>query len=638
MLAGYERRTRCRAIADADERARCARCSRGAPPPAVRGADGLRRSPRPSSTRPSPSCARRSATPRTATTTFGYGPRFLHSTGQFHKGGPRTGRFLQLLARRARRRRDPGRALHVHHAQERPGDRRPADAARARAARPSACAWQGDDPAGALRALTTTTIKEMHRDCRSASSGSGKMGGNMVAPHPPRLRPRGGRVRLRREGGQAGGRRTARPARGSLKELVKQLEPPRIVWIMVPAGDADPGDGRQARQAARPRRHDRRRRQLAAGPTTSAAPGAASAAASTTSTSASRGGVWGLEVGYCMMVGGPAQGGQAARADPRRARARDQRAEPRGDRPARLAALRPRRRRALREDGPQRRRVRPDAGLRRGLRRCSTSASTSSTTPRSRTSGARARWCARGCANWPPARSRPTATTSRRSRATPRTPARAAGRSQDATAHDVPTPVITRLAVRAPALARQRRLRRPRAGRAAQPVRRPRGQERRPTRGREQAPSTGRAEPSSEALTMAVAAGQPPAEPENPLTAGLERLPVAPDDARHLRRHRRPRQAQTAARALQPRPRGRAARALPPGRRLARREGARGLPRRVRARRSAHFSRRTPDEDVLQGAARERQATCRARSTTRRSTRELREGARRLRRARPASR
>jgi hypothetical protein len=32
-----------------------------------------------------------------ATTTFGYGPRFLHSTGQFHKGGPRYGRFLQLL-------------------------------------------------------------------------------------------------------------------------------------------------------------------------------------------------------------------------------------------------------------------------------------------------------------------------------------------------------------------------------------------------------------------------------------------------------------------------------------------------------------------------------------------------------------
>jgi transaldolase / glucose-6-phosphate isomerase len=33
-----------------------------------------------------------------AATTFGYGPRYLHSTGQFHKGGPATGRFLQLVA------------------------------------------------------------------------------------------------------------------------------------------------------------------------------------------------------------------------------------------------------------------------------------------------------------------------------------------------------------------------------------------------------------------------------------------------------------------------------------------------------------------------------------------------------------
>lgn len=32
-----------------------------------------------------------------AATTFGYGPRFQHSTGQLHKGGPPTGRFLQLV-------------------------------------------------------------------------------------------------------------------------------------------------------------------------------------------------------------------------------------------------------------------------------------------------------------------------------------------------------------------------------------------------------------------------------------------------------------------------------------------------------------------------------------------------------------
>ncbi|MGH3319653.1 MAG: glucose-6-phosphate isomerase, partial [Streptosporangiaceae bacterium] len=28
--------------------------------------------------------------------TFGWGPRFLHSTGQYHKGGPRNGTFLQV--------------------------------------------------------------------------------------------------------------------------------------------------------------------------------------------------------------------------------------------------------------------------------------------------------------------------------------------------------------------------------------------------------------------------------------------------------------------------------------------------------------------------------------------------------------
>jgi transaldolase/glucose-6-phosphate isomerase len=30
-------------------------------------------------------------------TTLGYGPRFLHSTGQLHKGGPNTGVFLQIV-------------------------------------------------------------------------------------------------------------------------------------------------------------------------------------------------------------------------------------------------------------------------------------------------------------------------------------------------------------------------------------------------------------------------------------------------------------------------------------------------------------------------------------------------------------
>ncbi|HUO75006.1 MAG TPA: bifunctional transaldolase/phosoglucose isomerase [Solirubrobacteraceae bacterium] len=43
-----------------------------------------------------------------AATTYGYGPRFLHSTGQLHKGGPPTGRFLQLVDDPARDAEIPG--------------------------------------------------------------------------------------------------------------------------------------------------------------------------------------------------------------------------------------------------------------------------------------------------------------------------------------------------------------------------------------------------------------------------------------------------------------------------------------------------------------------------------------------------
>ena len=31
-------------------------------------------------------------------TTLGFGPRFLHSTGQLHKGGPNNGVFIQITA------------------------------------------------------------------------------------------------------------------------------------------------------------------------------------------------------------------------------------------------------------------------------------------------------------------------------------------------------------------------------------------------------------------------------------------------------------------------------------------------------------------------------------------------------------
>ncbi len=40
---------------------------------------------------------RRLLTRHRITTTFGYGPRYLHSTGQLHKGGPKTGLFVEIV-------------------------------------------------------------------------------------------------------------------------------------------------------------------------------------------------------------------------------------------------------------------------------------------------------------------------------------------------------------------------------------------------------------------------------------------------------------------------------------------------------------------------------------------------------------
>jgi len=95
VLAGYEAEHELPAVADANEAALRSLLLDAQPPQYVaimaysepsqefdEAASELR-------------AAIRAAT--TATTTFGYGPRFLHSTGQFHKGGPKTGRFLQLL-------------------------------------------------------------------------------------------------------------------------------------------------------------------------------------------------------------------------------------------------------------------------------------------------------------------------------------------------------------------------------------------------------------------------------------------------------------------------------------------------------------------------------------------------------------
>jgi 6-phosphogluconate dehydrogenase len=91
---------------------------------------------------------------------------------------------------------------------------------------------------------------------------------------------------------------------GSLEELVQQLEPPRAVWVMVPSGDAttetvnklgellDAGD--MIIDGGNSRWTDDKERAASLEPM-----GIHYVDVGTS------GGVWGLEVGYCMMVGGP---------------------------------------------------------------------------------------------------------------------------------------------------------------------------------------------------------------------------------------------------------------------------------------------------------------------------------------------
>jgi transaldolase/glucose-6-phosphate isomerase len=86
-------------------------------------------------------------------TTFGYGPRFLHSTGQLHKGGPPSGRFLQLVHDSEPDVEIPGEPhgfTRLKHAQA-IGD---LTTLRGHDLPAERVTLQGDDPAAALRSLT----------------------------------------------------------------------------------------------------------------------------------------------------------------------------------------------------------------------------------------------------------------------------------------------------------------------------------------------------------------------------------------------------------------------------------------------------------------------------------------------------
>jgi 6-phosphogluconate dehydrogenase len=124
--------------------------------------------------------------------------------------------------------------------------------------------------------------------------GLGKMGGNMVE-------------RLRAHGLEVVGYDAFSPATevASLKELVAALEPPRVVWVMVPAGEPTEDTIAELEELLEPddvvidggnsNWEDSVRR---AARVQAAGIGFIDAGTS--------GGVWGKEEGYCLMVGGSA--------------------------------------------------------------------------------------------------------------------------------------------------------------------------------------------------------------------------------------------------------------------------------------------------------------------------------------------
>ncbi len=121
--------------------------------------------------------------------------------------------------------------------------------------------------------------------------GLGRMGGNMTK-------------RLERDGHEvASYARSGGGTASSLAELVEQLEPPRVVWLMIPAGDPTEqalrelldllGEGDVVIDGGNSNFRDSKRRAALAG----------ERGIRFLDVGVS-GGVWGLEVGYCLMVGG----------------------------------------------------------------------------------------------------------------------------------------------------------------------------------------------------------------------------------------------------------------------------------------------------------------------------------------------
>jgi transaldolase / glucose-6-phosphate isomerase len=91
-------------------------------------------------------------------TTFGYGPRCLHAAGQFHKGGPPTGVFLQLVQERDRDLEIPGRSYSFGRVIDAQADG-DLSALAARDRKVARVRLPADDPAGAIDELVAAIGK-----------------------------------------------------------------------------------------------------------------------------------------------------------------------------------------------------------------------------------------------------------------------------------------------------------------------------------------------------------------------------------------------------------------------------------------------------------------------------------------------
>ena len=187
-----------------------------------------------------------------------------------------------------------------------------------------------------------------------AMIGLGRMGGNMVE----RLIRHGHKLVAfdRTPDGRAKYEALGAAGASDLATVVKSLATPRVIWIMVPAGD--PVDETIADAAPDAVRRATSSSTAAIRTSTTRSAAARELAESKIEFIDSRHERRDLGFGEWLLPDGRRQrhGGEALRADLHRAGAG-----------GRLRARRSDRRRPLREDGSQRHRVRPAAGVRRGI-------------------------------------------------------------------------------------------------------------------------------------------------------------------------------------------------------------------------------------------------------------------------------